>query len=162
MKKRIAAGLCLMLLLSLGACGSPESGDLSAAIMPNGTTCYSTGNAVPVEVDESAIKYTASYAEDGVPKKDGEANYNRKTGTPYAVLEGDMVVVLLDNEWIEFNANPADEIPPGGTPVDEAFDIAVSCAAGAHYAKFVSGALNAEMMKYSSVMHLICSLYERQ
>ena len=36
------------------------------------------------------------------PKKDGEANFNRDTGTPYAVLEDGMVVVLVDNEWIEF------------------------------------------------------------
>ena len=42
--------------------------------MINGTNYYSTDNAVPVEVDESAIQYTSSYAEDGVPKKDGEAN----------------------------------------------------------------------------------------
>lgn len=45
-----------------------------------------------------------SYAENGVPKKDGEANFNRDTGTPYAVLEDGMVVVMIDNEWIEFKA----------------------------------------------------------
>ena len=42
--------------------------------------------------------------ENGVPKKDGEANFNKDTGTPYAILEDGMVVVLIDNEWIEFKA----------------------------------------------------------
>ncbi len=36
--------------------------------------------------------------------KDGEANFNKDTGTPYAILEDGMVVVLIDNEWIEFKA----------------------------------------------------------
>jgi hypothetical protein len=55
-------------------------------------------------VDDSVIQYTTSYAENGVPKKDGEANFNKDTGTPYAILEDGMVVVLIDNEWIEFKA----------------------------------------------------------
>lgn len=65
---------------------------------------YSTNNAIAVEVDDSVIQYTTSYAENGVPKKDGEANFNKDTGTPYAILEDGMVVVLIDNEWIEFKA----------------------------------------------------------
>ena len=104
MKKWIAATLCLALVFLLVSCVNPKSGDYPATIMVNGTNYYSTGNAVPVEVDESAIQYTTSYAEDGVPKKDGEANFNRDTGNPYAVLEGGMVVVLIDNEWIEFKS----------------------------------------------------------
>lgn len=55
-----------------------------------------------VGLDDSVIRYTTSYAEDGIPQKDGEENWNRVTGTPYAVLEDGMVVVLIDNEWIEF------------------------------------------------------------
>ena len=104
MKKWIAATLCLALVFLLVSCGNPKSGDCPATIMVNGTNYHSTGNAVPVEVDESAIQYTTSYAEDGVPKKDGEANFNRDTVNPYAVLEGGMVVVLIDNEWIEFKS----------------------------------------------------------
>lgn len=81
-----------------------KGGDYPATINVNGTNYYSTSNAVPVEVDDSGIKYTTSYAENGVPTKDGEANFNRDTGTPYAVLEDGMVVVMIDNEWIEFKA----------------------------------------------------------
>lgn len=69
MKKWIAATLCLALVFLLVSCGNPKSGDCPATIMVNGTNYYSTGNAVPVEVDESAIQYTTSYAEDGVPKR---------------------------------------------------------------------------------------------
>lgn len=60
--------------------------------------------AVSVEVDDSVIQYTTSYAEDGVPQKDGEANFNRDLETPYAILEDGMVVVLIDGEWIEFSS----------------------------------------------------------
>lgn len=104
MKKTLAMVLCLVLMFSLAGCGASKGGDYPATIMVNGKNYYSTNNAVPVEVDDSAIQYTTSYAENGVPKKDGEANFNRDTGTPYAVLEDGMVVVMIDNEWIEFKA----------------------------------------------------------
>ena len=84
--------------------GKSNNGDYPATIMVNGTNYYSTDNALPVEVDESAIQYTASYAENGILQKDGEANFNKDLGIPYAVIEGDRVVVLMDDEWIEFKA----------------------------------------------------------
>ena len=99
MKKITAMMLCLLMILSLAGCGRSKSG-----VNVNGINYYSTNAAVPVEVDDSVIKYTTSYAENGVPTKDGEANFNRDTGTPYAVLEDGMVVVMIDNEWIEFKA----------------------------------------------------------
>lgn len=104
MKKLIALVLALICVLALASCSKSNSGDYPATIMVNGTNYYSTDNAVPVEVDESAIQYTTSYAENGIHQKDGEANFNRDLGTPYAVIEGDRVVVLIDNEWIEFKA----------------------------------------------------------
>lgn len=94
----------LVCILTLARCGKSDSGDYPATIMVNGTNYYSTDHAVPVEVDESVIQYTTSYAENGIPQKDGEANFNRDLGTPYAVIEDDRVVVLIDNEWIEFKA----------------------------------------------------------
>ena len=104
MKKLIALVLALACVFALASCGKSNSGDYPATIMVNGTNYYSTDNAVPVEVDESVIQYTISYAENGIPQKDGEANFNKDLGTPYAVIEGDRVVVLIDNEWIEFKA----------------------------------------------------------
>ncbi len=102
MKKLIALLLALVFVLALVGCGKSNEGDYPATIMVNGTNYYSTDNAIPVEVDESVIQYTTSYAENGIPQKDGEANFNRDLGTPYAVVEGNRVVVFIDNEWIEF------------------------------------------------------------
>ena len=108
MKKMVSKVLIGIMVVSLAlqcaGCGKSNVGDYPATIMVNGINYYSTDNAVPVEVDESVIQYTTSYAEDGVPRKDGEANFNRDLGTPYAVIEEDLVVVLMDNEWIEFKA----------------------------------------------------------
>ena len=90
------------LVFLLVGCSKSKGEDLQAAIMINGTIYYSTNNAISVEVDESAIQYTTSYAENGVPNKDGEANFNRESGTPYAILDDAKVVVLIEDEWIEF------------------------------------------------------------
>ena len=104
MKKLMVSVLALVCVFAMAGCGKSNVGDYPATIMVNGINYYSTDNAVPVEVDESVIRYTTSYAEDGVPRKDGEANFNRDLGTPYAVIEDDLVVVLMDNEWIAFKA----------------------------------------------------------
>ena len=109
MKKIAVMMLCLLMILSLACCGRRKSGgDYPATINVNGTNFYSTNVAVKIEVDDSVIKHTTSYAENGVPAKDGEANFNRNTSTPYAVLEDGMVVVMIENEWIEFKAKEAD------------------------------------------------------
>ncbi|MBO4563247.1 MAG: hypothetical protein J5772_06525 [Clostridia bacterium] len=102
MKKTIAAALCIILAFSLFGCASPVSSDRPAAIRIGDTIYYSTGRAIPVEPDESAIRHTTSYAENGIPSKDGEDNFNRETGTPYATIDGGTIVVLINNEWIEF------------------------------------------------------------
>ena len=100
----MASVLALVCVVALAGFGKSIVGDYPATIMVNGINYYSTDNAVPVEVDESVILYTTSYAENGIPQKDGEANFNKDLGTPYAVIEGDRVVVLIDNEWLEFKA----------------------------------------------------------
>lgn len=102
MRKYLVWIFVLVCLLGMAGCGEKHSADAAAALMVNGTVYYSTGRAVPGEVDESAIHYTTGYAENGIPQKDGEANFDRDAGTPYAVVEGNKVVVLLEHEWIEF------------------------------------------------------------
>ena len=103
MKKMIALVLCFILALSLVGCGTQSvTSNKPMTIMVNDIKYYSTYEAVSVEVDNSAIQYTTSYAVDGIPRKNGEANFD--LGTPYAVLEDDMVVVLIDGEWIEFSS----------------------------------------------------------
>ncbi len=103
MKKLIVMLLCIILALGSIACSDNKRIDRPAAIMVDGTLYYSTDRALPVEPDESEIMYTTSYAESGVPKKDGEANFGRDAGVPYVVLDGgETVAVLIENEWIEF------------------------------------------------------------
>ena len=103
MKKMIALVLCIMLALSLVGCVTQSStGKEPMTIMVNDIKYYSTYKAVSVEVDDSVIEYTTSCAVDGVPRKNGEANFDLET--PYAILEDDMVVVLIDGEWIEFSS----------------------------------------------------------
>ena len=104
MKKYNVWIFALVCLLVMAGCGEKRGADAPAAIIVNGTVYYSTGRAVPGEVDESAIQYTTGYAENGTPQKDGEANFDRDAGTPYAVVEGNKVVVLFEHEWIEFKA----------------------------------------------------------
>ncbi len=97
MKKLIlflAVAFCISLLT---ACSDTET-DYAAAIMVNGNIYYKTAIALPIEIDESAILgYTDSYT-DTFPKKDGETNFNRELGMPYARME-DGIVVLFENEW---------------------------------------------------------------
>ena len=83
---------------------SKKCSDYPAAIRVNGINYYSTNIAVSIEVDDSVIQYTTSYAENGVPEKDGEANFNRALRSPYALIENSYVVVLIDHEWIKFEA----------------------------------------------------------
>ena len=83
---------------------SEKCSDYPAAIRVNGINYYSTNTAVAIEVDDSVIQYTTSYAENGVPEKDGEANFNRALRSPYALIEDSYVVVLIDHEWIRFEA----------------------------------------------------------
>ena len=104
MKKLTGMMIFLILALSLTACKNPKKGDYPATLMIDGTNYYSTDNPVSIEVDKDLMKYTTSYAKDGVPQKDGEENFTQNAGTPYAVLEDGMVVVFIDNQWIEFKA----------------------------------------------------------
>ena len=72
--------------------------DVPAAIMVENTVYYLNNDPMLGEVDESAvIGYTQSYT-DGLPAKEGETNFNRELGMPYArVKEG--IAVLYENEW---------------------------------------------------------------
>lgn len=90
----LVAAFCISLLT---ACSDTET-DYAATIMVNGKIYYKSAMALPIEIDESAfLGYTDSYT-DTFPKKDGETNFNRELGMPYARVE-DGIVVLYENEW---------------------------------------------------------------
>lgn len=80
---------------------SSAQGDYPAMIMVENELYASTGMEMPAEMDESAILgYTESYT-NGEPAKNGEINFNRDLGNPYAKVDGG-VAVLVDNEWVLF------------------------------------------------------------
>lgn len=97
--KRIKMAMLLICgILTLSACGSGTETDYAAAIMVNDQIYYKSVQAIPAEIDESAILgYTKSYT-DTFPKKNGETNFNRELGMAYAKVEGG-IAVLYQNEW---------------------------------------------------------------
>lgn len=99
MKKIFVLLILCVFVLGIAGCGTTGgTADYPAAIMVEGTVYYKSAAAMPVEVDESTIiGYTESFT-DKFPEKDGETNFNRETGMPYAKVEGGMAV-LYENEW---------------------------------------------------------------
>lgn len=98
---------------------SGMGGDYNAAIMIGGVIYWDTYKTMPVEPDETAIQYAGSYAESGMPEKDGETNFAHEPGTRYAVLDDGTVVVEIDGEWTIFAAKESsggsiDGTVPGG------------------------------------------------
>lgn len=99
MKRYILCLLCLLAALLFG-CAQDDStaADYPAAIMAEDTIYYKAAEPMPAEVDESAILgYTSSYT-DAFPEKNGETNFNRELGMPYAKVEGGLAV-LYETEW---------------------------------------------------------------
>ena len=97
-KKIIMLIVCGIFALALAGCAKSTETDYVAAIMVDGEIYCKTVTEMPAEIDESAILgYTKSYT-DTFPEKDGETNFNRKLGMPYAKVE-DGVAVLYENEW---------------------------------------------------------------
>ena len=75
------------------------------AIMVDGVLYWSTGEAIPVEVDESAIRTVTAYI-NTVPEMDGQSNFSQDLSAQYAVTDLGLVV-RTDHEWILF-----DPVPP--------------------------------------------------
>lgn len=103
MKKWMALCLVMAALFSLVGCGAETSvrGDYPPMIMVEDELYKSTGEEMPVEVDESAILGQADSYTSGEPAKNGEINFDRSLGNPYAKVEGG-VAVLMDSEWVLF------------------------------------------------------------
>ena len=90
---------CLVLMLWIFCSGcSATSTDYPAAIMVDGEIYLYSVVPMAGEVDESAIiGYTESYT-DEYPSENGQTNFNRELGMPYAKVE-DGIAVLFQNEW---------------------------------------------------------------
>lgn len=108
MKKTIIVMILICCMVALSACISGTETDYAAAIMVNDQIYYKSVQAIPAEIDESAILgYTKSYTET-FPKKNGETNFNRELGMAYAKVEGG-IAVLFENEWYLCNPKDANE-----------------------------------------------------
>ena len=88
--------VCVSLLAGCKSYG--QATDYPATIRINGKIYYLSVEEISGEVEESAILgYTISYT-DTYPEKDGETNFNRELGMPYAKVDGGMAV-LMNDEW---------------------------------------------------------------
>ena len=88
--------LCLNLL---SACTSyRQESDYPAAIMVNGKIYYKSVKEITGEVEERAILGYTKFYTDTYPEKDGETNFNRELGMPYAKVE-EGIAVLMNDEW---------------------------------------------------------------
>lgn len=103
MKKWLALFLAVFSVLTWVGCSAKTSGqgDYPAMIMVEDTLYKSTGVEMSVEIDESAILGQADSYTSGEPARNGEINFDREMGNPYAKVEGG-VAVLVDNEWVLF------------------------------------------------------------
>ena len=98
MKKFKIEMLLICIIAALSACNSGTETDYAAAIMVNDQIYYKSVQAVPAEIDDSAILGYTKYYTDTFPKKNGETNFNRELGMAYAKVEGG-IAVLFENEW---------------------------------------------------------------
>lgn len=93
---------------------------------------------MPVEPDETAIQYAESYAESGMPGKDGETNFAREPGTRYAVLDDGTVVVEIDGEWTIFAAKESSGGSIYGTVPGGAVSAVIDPVSGRTFPCYVS------------------------
>lgn len=114
--RRIIAALLSALCLLLAGCGATKGveSDYPGAIMVDGVLYYSTVKEIPAEIYESAILGYADSYTDGIPTKDGQINFNQEAGNAYARVE-DGIAVLIDHEWVLFEAEGATEKEEAGT-----------------------------------------------
>ncbi|WP_326909900.1 M56 family metallopeptidase [Sedimentibacter sp. MB31-C6] len=83
--------------------------DLRPMIMVNGELYLDTGKQIPVEIDESAIicEVNSSVDPSEKPTVEGQTNFG-SIGLKYAHFENN-IVVLINNEWVLFEKETADE-----------------------------------------------------
>lgn len=89
----------ILLLLLLSGCGKEDDRQL---ICVGGELYYSTGEAMPVEMDPSSyLGVITSFVEPGqIPTEEGQTNFGN-LGQIYARL-GKGLAVMVDHEWVRF------------------------------------------------------------
>lgn len=98
MKKLMTAALAAAMLLFLTACSAEkQAGDYPAAIMADGSVYQMAGQTVENADSSAILGYTTAYTETW-PEEDGETNFSRTLGLPYARCEGG-IAVYCDGAW---------------------------------------------------------------
>ena len=99
MKKLIALVLLSVCALGMGSCLKRTDTMYLLGIMVDGVFYEKSYEAMPAEVDESAITgYIESYT-DTFPDENGETNISKNLiGAPYAQVEGGLAI-LYNHEW---------------------------------------------------------------
>ena len=98
MRKGVLFLLSIISIAALVACASGTETDYAAAIMVEGEIYLKSIAVITEEIEESEIIGYTRYYTDTFPKKNGETNFCRETGKPYARVE-DGIVIQIDNEW---------------------------------------------------------------
>jgi len=99
MKRTINFVILLVCILTISGCGKGTDTMYLLGIMVDGVFYEKSYEAMPAEVDESAIiGYIESYT-DTFPDKNGETNISKDLiGAPYARVEGGLAI-LYNHEW---------------------------------------------------------------
>lgn len=130
MKKLITALFSTVCIFLLAACGPDKETDYPAAIMVDGVIYYLSVTEASEEIRDSEILgYTEFYTE-AFPKKDGECNFNRKIGMPYARVEAGIAVYMNDTWYLCFpegQASSQDFSLPEKMPEDFSFALTWGC-----------------------------------
>ena len=170
MKKLIALILALVCVLGLVGCNQTEElqqGDnnmqyfftakvievdeeyLLLEVFDIGNTNLSDGVTVEVSTDVVAAKGCPEFVIDECARvllaRNTEANPTERLNALSIYKTDETGKIIEDTE---------NDTQPGGTPADEAFDIAVSYANWAEASEVYFGALNKDKMSISSVQHL--------
>jgi len=98
MRKGVLFLLSIISIAALVACASGTETDYAAAIMVEGEIYLKSIAVITEEIEESEIIGYTRYYTDTFPKKNGETNFCREIGKPYARVE-DGIVIQIDNEW---------------------------------------------------------------
>ncbi len=98
--KKIVRAIVVMtvMMLFVGCSQTSTEADYPAAIMVDNLIYLLPIQSSPLVIDNRDITgYTDSYTTT-FPQHNGETNFNRELGMPYAIVEGG-IAVLYDNEW---------------------------------------------------------------
>ena len=123
MRRMVLLLFSVISIMALAGCMPGVETDYAAAIMVEGEVYLKSVAIVTEEIEESAIIGYTRYYTDTFPQKDGETNFCRETGKPYARVE-DGIAILMDDEW--YLCSPMKKEADGMTEFSAVIDESIS------------------------------------